>query len=202
MNRRAFTLMELLVSVALLAIITIFMYGAIASSKLSNEVLGRHSEKEHNRSMVFNLLYRDIFESISLEVFPTKEKRFTLVQMQTLNSIYDIAAPHVAYYVDSQTDSLMRLEAAKKIVLPVKYEDRYAVHADVIMNGVSDFNLYVGSKEPQASNSADAAKVREVSLSSEEDKNTTAEEPASSSSYLLYIQAKLLKQPFLFEIVR
>jgi prepilin-type N-terminal cleavage/methylation domain-containing protein len=201
MKRNAFTLMELLVSVALLVIITIFMYGAIASSKLSSEVLGRHSEKEHNRTMVFNLLYRDIFESFNIDATPTKDKHFTLVQMQTYNSIYDITAPHVTYYVDSQTNSLVRLEAARKIVLPVKYEDRYAIHLDIIMTDVSDFNLYVSAKEAEGE-SMTLKKDTEVSLSSEEDKNITTEVPAPNSSYLLYLKAKPLKQPFLFEIAR
>ena len=201
MKRNAFTLMELLVSVALLAIITIFMYGAIASSKLSSEVLGRHSEKEYNRTLIFNLLYRDIFESFNVDTIPTKDKHFTLVQMQTLNSIYDITAPHVTYYVDSQTDSLVRLEAAREIVLPVKYEDRHAVHLDVIMTDVSDFNLYASAKEDEEENMV-LKKNTEVSLSSEEDKNTTAETPVSNSSYLLYLKAKPLPSPFLFEIAR
>ncbi len=202
MKRKAFTLMELLVSVALLAIITVFMYGAIASSKLSNEVLGRHGEKEHNRTMVFNLLYRDIFESFYIESTPTKEKHFTLVQMQTLNSIYDITAPHVTYYVDSQTDSLMRLEAARKITLPVKYEDRYAIHADIIMTGVSDFNIYKNTQETAPVDKTKNQNINNESLSSEDDKNITTDTNSTKSSYLLYLKAEPLSKPFLFEIVR
>jgi prepilin-type N-terminal cleavage/methylation domain-containing protein len=202
MKRGAFTLMELLVSVALLAIITVFMYGAIASSKLSNEVLGRHSGKEHNRTMIFNLLYRDIFESLYVEATPTKEKHFTLVQMQTFNSIYDINAPYVTYYVDSQTDSLMRLEAARKIELPVKYEDRYAIHADVIMTKVSDFNIYKSIQETAPVDKIKKPNADNESLSSEEDINKTVDANNTKSSYLLYLKAKSLSKPFLFEVVK
>ena len=43
MKRHAFTLMELLVSVGLLTLIVLLMYGAIGSSKLANKTLEKHT---------------------------------------------------------------------------------------------------------------------------------------------------------------
>ncbi len=197
MKRHAFTLMELLVSVALLTLIVLFMYGAIGSSKLANKTLKKHSIQEQNRTMVFNLLYRDLFESISVEVLPTQNKHFTLLHLQTNNTLHQVAAPYVSYYVDSQTKKLIRLEAAKKINLPIRYEDRYRVYADIIISDVSDFNLYTSLEDANLSIATD----KQATLSSSDDTNVSEPDTQETShKYLLYLKADTLTQPLLMEL--
>ena len=207
MRRNAFTLMELLVSVSLLMLITIFMYSAIGSTKISNKVLARQAEEEQNRTMVFNLLYRDLFESFSIETILTKDKHYTLIEMQTHNTLHDITAPYVTYFVNSQSKKLIRLEAARKIVLPVKYEEKFAIHADVILAKVNDFNLYKSLDDANITAPSNAFANNEApdsddeSLSSADDVNTTADQESSGShGYLLYLNSDTLSKPLLLEL--
>lgn len=159
MKRRAFTLMEMMVSVVLIVLITLFMYGAIAGSKKTSETLSRHAETENNRTLLYELFYRDLLESVWVKSVSTANKRFSVVQMQTRNTLYGIAVPHVTYYVNTQSLALIRLESASEIVLPIRYDDQYLVHADMLVNNVNDFNLYALSSDGNASNTSQSTQA-------------------------------------------
>ncbi len=213
--RRAFTLMELMVSIVLIALIVLFLFGAIASSKLSNDTLLKHTEKEQVRSELFELFYRDIMEAVSIQTVETKERAFTLLQMQTSNSLYEIAMPYVTYFVHSQTHRLTRLESARKITLPIAYEAENFVMADVLLSDVSAFNVYVSSS-PDNNESNSTLQGATVTTGSSPDNNDSngsvggAVSPHSnamknnniSNSYLLYLESSELQTPFLFELYR
>ncbi len=183
--RKAFTLMELMISIVLIVLIVLFLYGAIASMKISNKTLAKHDNQESNRSKIFELLYRDILESRSINSLPTKDKHFNTVEMQTHNSLHQIAMPYVTYFVNSQKDALIRLEAAKKIVLPIAYEDRFAIHADLLINEVSDFNVYTKSTDKNQS--------KENNQSDNVNKDV-------SETILLFLNTNSLKEALLFEL--
>ncbi len=213
--RRAFTLMELMVSIVLIVLISLFLFGAIASSKLSNDTLMKHTAKEQLRSDLFELFYRDILEAISIQTLETKERSFTVLQMQTSNSLYEIAMPYVTYFVHAQTNVLTRLESARKINLPVAYEDENFVMADTLLSDVKAFNVYASVKPSTSEANGTAA----TALGSANDGNdTNGSNPSANSmlppdnnattnnttanSYLLYLESSELKTPFLFELYR
>lgn len=177
--------MELLVSSVLIVMITLFLYNAIASMTLSNRTLAKHDDAEHNRSKIFDLLYRDLQESLHVKVEPTEDKHFAIVKLQTRNSLHEIAMPYVVYLIHTQNNALTRLEAAKEIVLPISYEDRFSVHADRLLEGVSDFNLYTATQEQNIT----------------AESNTTADANLSiTNSVLLFLKVKNWSSPMLFEL--
>ncbi len=183
--KKAFTLMELMVSIVLIVLITMFLYNAIASMKISNKTLAYHDKSEDNRTKIFELFYRDIIESISLKSLPTKDKHYNVIELQTHNSLHQIAMPYVTYYVSRDKDSLIRLEAAKEILLPVKYEDKFAIHADLLISEVTDFNLYTKNTDINISKETNTSKNQDISV---------------KASVLLYLKTKLLKEQLLLEL--
>lgn len=195
MCRRGFTLMEMLVSVVLIVLITLFMYGAIASSRLTSRTLSEHATLENNRTQIYELLYRDIMEALWVKPQATKDSRFTVVQMQTRNSLYDIAAPHVAWYVNAQSRELIRLESAQTIDFPVSYEQKVFIHADVFAKEVQDFNLMTASNEKE--------EVQQTSLESNTtvDTNGTGQTAPSEhfEHFLLYLNTAKMP-PMLLEL--
>jgi len=195
MMRRGFTLMELLVSVVLIALITLFMYGAIASSKQTGRTLSRHSDVEQNRTMLYALFYRDLIEAMSVEALPTQNRRFTVVQLQTRNTLYDIAAPYVTWYVHAQTHDLIRLESARPIPLPVSYEQKVFIHADRFATQAEDFNLYTATDDnATAAGKSAASSAASESLSSEEERQqkeaAKRTKDARPGRMLLYLNTK------------
>jgi len=183
-NRSAFTLMEMMVSVVLIVIITLFLSQAITSMQLSNISLKKHDDIEHNRSALFNTLYTDLLSAKDLKVIPTKERRFHVLQMQTMNSLYSIAYPFVMYYVNANTMTLIRLESAYPITLPVQYEQKYSYKANEILSNVTDFNLYLSAGSSDTN-------------STKQDTNSSA---ISTTYELLYLNAEALKSPILLEM--
>ncbi len=216
--RHAFTLMELMVSIVLIALIVLFLFGAIASSKLSNDTLLKHTEKEQVRSELFELFYRDIMEAVSIQTVETKEKAFTLLQMQTSNSLYEIAMPYVTYFVHAQTHRLTRLESARKITLPIAYEAESFVMADVLLSDVSAFNVYAGTDDAAAEDNNNTQNSASIGGSSSDGNESNRTNGAVSNalapdnnatqgnnmanSYLLYLESSELQTPFLFELYR
>jgi hypothetical protein len=178
--------MELMVSIVLIVLIVLFLYGAIGSMKFSNQTFAKHDQQENNRTKIFELLYKDMIQSVSSRATPTKDKKFTFIELQTKNSLHEIAMPYVTYFVHAQSDSLIRLEAAKKIVLPISYEDRFAIHADTILNDVSAFNIYFSSSESNAT----------TEDSNASDTNSTG----NTRTALIYIEAKSLEKNLLVEL--
>lgn len=181
--------MEMLVSVMLITLIVLFMYNAIGSMKLSNEGLKRHAKNEQRRDELYRLLYQDILRAADIEIIPTKNKKFTLLKLQTDNTLYQIARPHVLYYVHSRDQKLIRLESAHEIILPVTFESENGIYADTVINQVESFTVMASQQNVEDSNSSDTNAT---------DQNRTSEIPLSR--YLLYINAKTLPTPMLFEI--
>jgi len=194
MRRGAFTLMEVLVSVVILVLITVYMYGAMAGSRTTMGALKRGSEAEHNRTMLYTLLFRDIMEADSVKSVSTENRRYHLLQLQTRNSLYDMPAPYVLWYVNAQSKSLVRLESSREISLPIGYDDRVYVHADVFAKEVTDFNLYVQNTTQQSEENND-------SLSSADDDNTSLVDKSSIRRYLLYLNAPKMKE-MLMEVAK
>lgn len=190
--------MEMLVSVVLIVLITLFMYGAIAGSRQTTQTLSRHAGAENNRTLRYELLYRDILEALSVKPLKTKNRRFTIIKLQTRNSLYDIAAPHVIWYVNAQSHRLVRLESAQPIALPISYEREYAVHADAFADAVTDFNLYTatatdgnGTKAPVTENNA--------SKPTEKKADTAKASPLHFNRFLIFIRTEK-EAPTLLEI--
>ena len=183
--RRAFTLMELMVSIVLIVLITLFLYNAIATMKISNKTLAQHDIQENNRSKIFELFYRDFIEAVSLKPLKTKDKHYNTIELQTNNSLHQIVMPYVTYFVSRDKDALIRLEAAKEIELPVKYEDKYSIFVDKLIENVSDFNVY--EKKEQPKQKTDKTKADDI--------NNTI-----SKSILLYLKTKNFKEPLLLEL--
>jgi len=202
MKRTAFTLMELLVSVVLITLISMYMYGALGQTRASNAALVSHTEDEAARQKVFSLFYRDLISSYSINVLPTKDKHYQVIELQTGNSLYNIAAPHVTYFVRADTLTLVRLEAARTITLPVPYEERDLIHVDVIDGNVTDFNFYTSGQstlpkevEERSRQQVDEAFERMIG-------HDVTSKPVAHElkTHLLYLNTKSRRTPLLVEL--
>ena len=188
--------MEMMISVVLILLISLFLTQGITTLQRSNLSLKAHDNVEHNRSKLFNLLYYDIVMATSLDILPTKDRRFHIVQMQSNHSLYNIPYAYITYYVHTRTKELIRLEAAHPITFPIAYEQKYSYKANVVAKEVSDFNLYpsIGTLTKQ-----------QHKKGKKETKKASSEVNATSMPrgyYLLYLSAKGLNTPLMFEMVK
>jgi len=110
--KKAFTLMELVVSISLFFIIIIFLYKALNMTKKSNVFFEKKVTQIVNDNKLKKILIEDIIESSKVEFFLDKDSN-TILQLETSNMYHNVFFTHVTYLI-SKKKNLIRLESLKK----------------------------------------------------------------------------------------
>lgn len=142
--RKAFTLVELMVSIAILSIIILFLYKSYAELTLQNKHYTKAIEKIRHYQKLKKLLYLDILLSKEATVRIEKEDaKIDFVFFQTKNSVFDRINPYVAYIVKEQ--KLYRVESLTPLTMPLSTEQR---DLDIMLLGeVKHLRLYADNKK-------------------------------------------------------
>jgi prepilin-type N-terminal cleavage/methylation domain-containing protein len=124
-RRSAFTLIEVLISVALLSIVMMGLYSALSMQRSSNKHLFEYLTKAIDADKVIMVLYRDIMYSDgNLTIKKGEFDRFCI--NSTANSLYGLSRAKVCWLVAKEENQLLRVEG-NGYKLPLKYEDKVAV---------------------------------------------------------------------------
>ena len=137
-KRKAFTLMEVLVSIALLGIILPALYKSVDMLRDSNQHLFEYLEKAKKVSKATQTLYLDILSSDG-NITIKKDEFTRLCMEQTKNSLYELAVAKVCWVVLKKDHTLVRIEG-NVYNLPLDSEER--VEINPIMKGVEIFDVY------------------------------------------------------------
>lgn len=137
-NRKAFTLIEVLISIALMGIVIVALFSSVELLQNSNEHLLKYLKKSKKITKATKTLYNDIISSdgnISI-----KKDEFSRVCMEeTRNSLYALPSAKVCWLVLKKDKTLVRVEG-NAYRLPLGAEER--VEVDLIMQNVSLFDVY------------------------------------------------------------
>lgn len=137
-KRKAFTLIEVLISIALMGIIIVALFSSVDLLQNSNEHLLQYVKKSKKISKATKTLYMDIISSdgnISI-----KKDEFSRVCMEeTRNSLYALPSAKVCWVVLKKDNTLVRVEG-NAYLLPLRADDR--VEVDSIMKEVTLFDVY------------------------------------------------------------
>ncbi len=142
MSRRAFTLIELMVSIALTVIVVLFLYKALATQEISNKVLTKNATSLHQTDQIFDLLYRDFLESNETKIATTFNKDYNILYLSTRNSLHGIPFTYVIYYVNAKNKTLVRIESAYPIKLPVDLEKIKYIFVDPLVKKITKFKIF------------------------------------------------------------
>lgn len=124
-RRSAFTLIEILISVALLSIVMMGLYSALNMQRSSNKHLFEYLTKAIDGDKVIMVLYRDIMYSDgNLTIKKGEFDRFCI--NNTANSLYGLSRAKVCWLVAKEEHQLLRVEG-NGYKLPLKHEDKVAV---------------------------------------------------------------------------
>lgn len=135
--RKAFTIIELLISIALLSILIVFMYQNIDVLKKSNFIYEKFYNKTSLNTKIHTTIFLDLAQSISVKKI---NGDFDRVILQTSHSHFGIIMPYVAYIVNKNT--LYRVESIKQI--PSKITDDFLPYLkfEVVKKGIKKFKFY------------------------------------------------------------
>jgi prepilin-type N-terminal cleavage/methylation domain-containing protein len=138
----AFTLIEVIVSVILLALMITYLYNALGVLQNSNSSLVSKEKQLDTRDFLFGLLYKDLFEASSTTITSTQSKDFDILKLKTNNSLHNISVPNITYIVVKEDKKLIRIESPYEFALPIPMESTYMLYADEIATNVEFFKIY------------------------------------------------------------
>ena len=137
-NRKAFTLLEVLISIALLGIVILALFSSVDMMQDSNQQLLKYLEKSKKTTKATKILYMDVMGSDGN--ITIKKDEFSRVCMQeTRNSLYALPSAQVCWIVLKKDNTLARIEG-NYYHLPLRSEER--VEIDPIMTDIEVFDVY------------------------------------------------------------
>jgi len=110
--RKAFTLIELLISIVILSILMLFLYKSYASLNRSNDTLAQQTQKIKREELLKKTIYLDFTVAFAPTIrILNQSKTEDVVFLQSPHSVHDRINPYIAYLVKDKT--LYRLESFK-----------------------------------------------------------------------------------------
>lgn len=137
-NRRAFTLLEVLISIALMGIVVLALFSAVDMMRDSNEHLAEHLEKSKKITKATKVFYMDLMASDG-NITIQKDEFSRVCIESTRNSLYALPSAKVCWVVLKKNNTLARIEG-NGYQLPTGVEDR--VEIDPIMPEIKLFDVH------------------------------------------------------------
>ena len=137
-QQKAFTLIEVLISIGLLGIVIIALFSTVSMMRSSNANLYTYLQKSKKITKANKVLYMDIMSSdgnISIK----KDEFSRLCMQETRNSLYALSLAKVCWVVLKKDNTLVRIEG-NNYKLPTRFEDR--VEVNPAMKHIELFDVY------------------------------------------------------------
>jgi len=135
--RKAFTLIELMISIILLSLIMSFLYQSVAQLQQSNQQFLKKTNSMQKREDILKLLYNDFINASSVQWYDRTGDKDTIV-MQSSNSLHDMTQPYLVYRIYKDENTLRRVESPVEKVDLVNKVFRF----DDIVTEVKMFKVY------------------------------------------------------------
>ncbi|MDD5053103.1 MAG: prepilin-type N-terminal cleavage/methylation domain-containing protein [Sulfuricurvum sp.] len=136
-----FTLIELLVSIMLFGLIAAFLYGGIDQIRLIRSFYGTKGEKFETHERLRALLYRDLAQSDNVIISDVDTDHNIITLQADRHSLYNIALTNIVWVV-RRDNTLVRLESAGTIHLPIDPVKFYGIHSDKVATDCQTFRVY------------------------------------------------------------
>lgn len=112
-NKKAFTLIEVLISITILVLIFVFLYGQFNLAQLSTKKTTTIEKYTTKRAKVIELLHNDFITASEIVATSGKSYDKFVEAFTTQHSLYGIQNPYIKYVVIAQQEgnTLLRLES-------------------------------------------------------------------------------------------
>jgi len=137
-HKKAFTLIEVLISIGLLGIVIVALFSTVSMMRDSNDHLHSYLEKAKKITKATKVLYLDIVSSDG-NITIKKDEFTRLCMNQTRNSLYGLSRAKVCWVVLKQHNTLARVEG-NNYSLPTRFEDK--VEVNPVMKNIELFDVY------------------------------------------------------------
>jgi len=143
-NTKAFTLIEVMISIVLLGLIFTYLYGTINSMKQQNRSYIVKSDNMHYQRKVYQLFYLDISRIVGGVAISIGDS-YDRISFKTKNSLYEIDNPYITYFVSKKDKALIRIESLKPFNFNSKDDASKSIFfADIVAKNMTSFKLFNG----------------------------------------------------------
>ncbi len=108
-NRKAFTLLEVLISIALMGIVIVALFSSVDMMQNSNQHLSKYLEKSKKITKATKVLYLDMMGSDG-NITIQKDEFSRVCMEETRNSLYALPSAKVCWVVLKKDKTLARIE--------------------------------------------------------------------------------------------
>jgi prepilin-type N-terminal cleavage/methylation domain-containing protein len=136
--QRAFTLLEVLISIGLLGIVIVALFSTVQMMRDSNAHLYSYLQKAKIVTQSTQVLYLDILNSDG-NITIKKDEFSRLCMEETRNSFYALSLAKVCWVVLKKDNTLARIEG-NNYQLPTRFDDR--VEVNPVMKHMEIFDVY------------------------------------------------------------
>jgi len=137
-KRGAFTLLEVLISIALLSLVLMALYSSLTMLRSSNSQLFEHLKEGVKEKQIVETLFLDIAGSSGkIDIKRDEFSRFCIEE--SVNSLYNLSLAKICWIVSKNNKTLLRTEG-NNYKLPIESEQRVAV--DKVMDNIEIFQVY------------------------------------------------------------
>ena len=140
MIKRAFTLIELIISIFLLTLVVFALYKNLDIVKKSTIQLHTHLQNSQKDIKAYKLLYLDLLQMTNRPVITSKNRNYDRVCFFSKNSLYNLPKAYICWVVHKKNNTLLRVESSKKFTLPPQKE--IPIQKDIIKKDIEIFKIY------------------------------------------------------------
>jgi len=123
--KKAFTLIEVIISIMIFSLVATLLYKSVASLKLNNKNYKNTIDSNKNISKVIQLIKKDILLAKQIDIKSLDKDTLKII---TTNSIHNIAKPTITWKILPDSHTLIRVEEINDI----KYIDNTTLKCDKI----------------------------------------------------------------------
>ncbi len=138
-NRKAFTLLEMLIAITIFMIVLFFLYKALDDTKLANKKFENHIYKSEDINHLYKVIAEDIAESKGIISLLTDRDKNSMVIFETNNSFNNPFYSNITYMISSN-NHLLRIESKEKFQKEKSGVEFYNnSFIDILLKGIRKF---------------------------------------------------------------
>lgn len=146
--KKSFTIMEMMISIALFSIIMIFLYQALDITKDTNSYFTNKLNQFETKNNIKKLLFQDFLNSENNITITNDRDDNTILQLNSSNLYHNPFYTNITYIL-SKKGNLIRCESGKKFDKNKIYDFVDEAYIDIVDNNISKFKISHIKKYPK-----------------------------------------------------
>lgn len=139
MNNKAFTLLEVVVSIFILGLIITLFSNAVINYKKHSDWFEQKTVNGIELANSSKTLYADL--SSAKQITINQYTNYSTILFSSNHSLYGLNNPNIAWYVLDNNKTIIRVESQDNFDLPVKKEQKNRLYADEFGSKCEEFKI-------------------------------------------------------------